>query len=132
MPSRREREPTVQVFPNQLRVGDRFADAEGEWAIACPPVGFNRGHDIRRRVPRRGDAKTYERYWPAHAKMTVTRTRPATPPVAAVPDEAGDLEAVRRENRRLRNEVLGLQEEKRDLEERLAFTTRQLQETRAK
>ena len=43
-----------------------------------------------------------------------------------------DVESLRREFRRLRAEVLGLQEEKQDLERRNADLTRELEETQKK
>jgi predicted nucleic acid-binding Zn-ribbon protein len=48
------------------------------------------------------------------------------------PDAAADVDALRRELRRLRAEVSGLQEEKQDLERRLASMARELELTRAK
>src|SRR6266567_6764117 len=54
VPRRSRWEPTLAVFPNQLRVGDRFTDAEGEWEVASRPVGFKQGHEVRARVRRPG------------------------------------------------------------------------------
>src|SRR5438309_4700838 len=54
VPRRSRWEPTLSVFPNQLRVGDRFTDAEGEWEVASRPVGFKQGHEVRARVRRPG------------------------------------------------------------------------------
>jgi len=54
VPRRSRWEPTLSVFPNQLRVGDRFTDAEGEWEVASRPVGFKQGHEVRARVRRLG------------------------------------------------------------------------------
>ena len=51
---------------------------------------------------------------------------------AVVVDEAADEETRGREVRRLRGEILRLEEEKRDLERRLAFVQRELEQTRAK
>jgi len=36
VPRRSRWEPTLSVFPNQLRVGDRLTDAEGEWGGRSP------------------------------------------------------------------------------------------------
>ena len=49
-----------------------------------------------------------------------------------VPARAADEEVRGREVRRLRGEILRLEEEKRDLERRLAFVQRELEQTRAK
>ena len=51
---------------------------------------------------------------------------------AAVIDEAADEETRGREVRRLSGEILRLEEEKRDLERRLAFVQGELEQTRAK
>ena len=57
---------------------------------------------------------------------TAVANRPIAEPAAA------DVDALRREFRRLRAEVLGLQEEKQDLERRNAHLQRELEQTRAK
>ena len=77
MPSRRppKREPEVHIFPNQLRVGDRFMDEESEWEIVSRPVTFKQGHEVRARVQRPGDPGTArEKYWVAHETITVKRS----------------------------------------------------------
>lgn len=77
MPARRrpDRPPEVSIFPAQLRIGDRFADDDGEWELVSWPVTFKQGHEVRARVQRPGDAATArEKYWAAHEKITVKRS----------------------------------------------------------
>src|SRR5207244_9062768 len=95
---------------------------------------FKKGHEVRARVQRPGDPGTArEKYWAAHQKITVRRStaaasRPA-PDVGGVDD---DIEALRKELRRLRGENLRLHEDKVELEKRIAFMQRELEQTRAK
>jgi len=140
-PSRRgsDPEPTLSIFPDQLHIGDRFDDAETgdephEWEVASRPVTFKKGHEVRARVQRPGKPATArEKYWAAHAKITVRRvTASPTRPTAEPDGDGTDVESLRRELRRLRAEVLGLQEEKQDLERRNADLTRELEETQKK
>ena len=95
-----------------------------------------KGHEVRARVQRPGQPATArEKYWAAHEKITVRRgmlapaatSRPTPEPV-----DVDDVEALRKELRRLRGENLRLEEEKRDLERRLAFVQRELEQTPAK
>ena len=138
MPPRRrpDPEPMLSIFPDQIHIGDRFTDAETgdephEWEVVSRPVTFKKGHEVRARVQRPGDPGTArEKYWAAHEKITVRRLTASR--VAAVVDEAADEEVRGREVRRLRGEILRLEEEKRDLERRLAFVQRELEQTRAK
>ena len=48
----------VAIFPEQLRIGDRFTNADGEWEIASRPVTFKQGHEVRARVQRPGDPRS--------------------------------------------------------------------------
>ncbi len=132
-PSRRgsDPEPTLSIFPDQLHIGDRFDDAETgdephEWEVASRPVTFKKGHEVRARVQRPGNPATArEKYWAAHEKITVRRvTASPTRPTAEPDGDGTDVESLRRELRRLRAEVLGLQEEKQDLERRNAVMQR--------
>src|SRR5215470_10767765 len=52
MPSRRrpDPEPTVSIFPNQLRIGDRITTDDGDWIVASRPVTYRQGHEVRARV----------------------------------------------------------------------------------
>ena len=141
MPSRRrpEPEPTLSIFPDRIHIGDRFIEAdigdeEREWEVISRPVTFKKGHEVRARVQRPGDPGTArEKYWAAHTKITVRRmTAGESRPTAEIDDDVADVDALRRELRRLRGEVLGLQEEKRDLERRNAFLVRELEEMQKK
>jgi len=117
MPSRRrpDREPmpTFSIFPDQVHIGDRFTDADTgdephEWEVASRPVTFKKGHEVRARVQRPGNPATArEKYWAAHVKIAVRRGTAATNRPTAEPDDAADVDALRRELRRLRAEVLG-------------------------
>src|SRR5881397_2920618 len=132
MPSRRsDPGPTLSIYPHQVHIGDRFTDADtdgaAEWEVLSRPVTFKKGHEVRARVQRPGDPGTArEKYWAAHEKITVRRLTASR--VAAVVDEAADEEVRGREVRRLRGEILRLEEEKRDLERRLAFVQRELEQ----
>ena len=72
---------TVSIFPGQIRIGDRFMDADTEdakheWEVISWPVTFKNGHEVRARVQRPGDPGTArEKYWAAHEKITVRRGR---------------------------------------------------------
>src|SRR6266446_5930970 len=111
---------SLSVFPGQVHIGDRFTDAETgdeaqEWEVVSRPVTFKKGHEVRARVQRPGNPATArEKYWAAHTKITVRRmTAAVSRPTAEIDDDVADVDALRRELRRLRGEVLGLQEEKR-------------------
>ena len=88
------------------------------------------------RVQRPGDPGTArEKYWAAHEKITVRRgTGPAPSRPTAKPDAAAadDVEGLRRELRRLRGEVGRLEDDKRELELRIASMQRELEQTRKK
>src|SRR5947209_12602394 len=135
MPARRrpDQEPTLSIFPERIHIGDRFIEAdigdeEREWEVISRPVTFKKGHEVRARIQRPGDPGTArEKYWSAHEKITVRRLTANR--VAAVIDQAADDEARDRELRRLRGEILRLEEEKRDLERRLAFVQGELEKT---
>ena len=119
-----------------VHIGDRFTDAETgdephEWEVVSRPVTFKKGHEVRARVQRPGDPGTArEKYWAAHEKITVRRNTLSR--AAAMIDEAAAEEARDREVRRPRGEVQRLEEEKRDLERRLATVERELEKARAK
>ena len=138
MPSRRRPgpEPTLSIFPDKVHIGDRFTDADtgDEWEIASRPVTFKKGHEVRARVQRPGDPGTArEKQWPAHERITIRRGTPAAPSrPTPEPVDVNDVEALRKELRRLRAEVFSLQEEKQDLERRNAHLARELEQTRAK
>ena len=68
--------------------------------------------------------------WAAHEKITVRRKRESRPRPDL--DDVARPEALRKELRRLRAEVLGLQEEKQDLERRNTHLVRELEQTRKK
>jgi len=137
MPSRRrpDPEPTLSIFPDKIHIGDRVTDADtdgaAEWEVASRPVTFKKGHEVRARVQRPGNSATArEKYWAAHEKITVWRNTLSR--AAAMIDEAAAEEARDREVRRPRGEVQRLEEEKRDLERRLATVERELEKARAK
>src|SRR2546425_496233 len=119
--------------PGQLHIGDRFIDAdvgdeEKEWEVASRPVTFKTGHEVRARIQRPGDPGTArEKCWAAHQKITVRRVTAAATRPQPEPDDVVDVEALHRELRRLRAEVLGLQEEKQDLERRNAHLAREME-----
>ena len=138
MPSRRRPgpEPTLSIFPDKVHIGDRFTDADtgDEWEIASRPVTFKKGHEVRARVQRPGDPGTArEKQWPAHERISIRRGTPAAPSrPTPEPVDVNDVEALRKELRRLRAEVFSLQEEKQDLERRLAAAQREVQDLRAR
>ena len=143
MPTRRrpDPEPTLSIFPDQVHIGDRFTDAEAgdeaqEWEVASRPVTFKKGHEVRARVQRPGQPATArEKYWAAHEKITVRRgtLAPAAPSrPAAEPVDGDDVEALRKELRRLRGEITRLEDDKRELERRLGFMQLELERARAR
>jgi len=140
--SRPAPEPTLSIFPDQVHIGDRFTEAEigdeeREWEVISRPVTYKQGHEVRARVQRLGDAGTArEKSWAAHAKITVRRSTAAVsrPVPRPAPDasDADDIEVLRKELRRLRGENLRLEEDKAELEKRIAALQRELEQTRAK
>jgi hypothetical protein len=77
MSSRRqpEREYTLQLYPMQLRLGDQFTDADGEWAVVGGPEGMHGGRTERVWVQRPGDPGTKrEMTFPAYTKIAVRRS----------------------------------------------------------
>src|SRR2546422_10862960 len=65
----------VAIFPEQLRIGDRFTNADGEWEVASRPVTFKQGHEVRAKMQRPGDpGTTHETTWPAFERVKVRRT----------------------------------------------------------
>jgi len=71
----------VSIFPGQIHIGDRFMDtdtedAEHEWEVVSWPATLKNGHEVRARVQRPGEPATArEKYWAAHEKITVRRSR---------------------------------------------------------
>jgi len=103
-------------------------------------VTFKSGKEVRVRVQRPDRPETSrEQYWPSHARIQVRRgtaTTPVPPPAEAEVD-GDNLEILRRENRRLRGEVRRLEDDKRELENRIAHYRiahyqRELEQARAK
>src|SRR5262249_62310836 len=104
--------PTLSIYPHQVHIGDRFtyADTDGaaEWELVSRPVTFKKGHEVRARIQRPGNPATArEKFWAAHEKITVRRsTGPPTRHAAEPANATDDVDALRRELRRLRGEVL--------------------------
>ena len=135
-------EPALSIFPNQIHIGDRFSEADigdedREWEVVSRPVTFKKGQEVRACVQRPDNpAASREKYWPAFQKITVRpggrgcRRRPnrTTPE----PVDGDDVEALRKELWRLRGEVARLDDDKRELERRLGFMQRQIEELRKK
>ena len=64
----------MSIFPNQLRVGDRFTDADGEWEIASNPQGYRGGKDVEARVQRVDRPETQRvMTWPAYERLAIRR-----------------------------------------------------------
>ena len=76
LPSPREPQPAAvtRVLPMQLQVGDRLADATGEWDVVGHPYTTNAGKNVHVRM-RRVDQPdvTQIRSWSAHERITVRR-----------------------------------------------------------
>ena len=67
----------VAIFPEQLRIGDRFTNADGEWEVVSRPVTFKQGHEVRAKIQRPGDPGiAHEATWPAYERVKVRRTPP--------------------------------------------------------
>src|SRR2546425_6510110 len=137
MPSpRSDPVPTLSIYPHQVHIGDRFTDADtdgaAEWEVVSRPITFKKGHEVRARVQRPDDPGTArEKYWAAHEKITVRRATAMTRPALDV-DEPPDVDAMRRELRRLRGEVRRLEEDKGELDQRIAHLQREMEQMRAK
>ena len=108
-------------------------DEAQKWEVASRPVTFKKGHEVRARVQRPGDPGTArEKYWAAHEKITVRRGTAAMSRPAPDAGDSDDVDVLRRELRRLRGEVGRLEDDKRELELRIASMQRELEQTRAK
>ncbi len=111
--------PTLSIFPDQVHIGD--------------PVTFKKGHEVRARVQRPGDPETdREQYWPSHVRIQVRRWTAAPSRSTPEPVDGDDVEALRKELRRLRGEVVRLEDDKRELERRIAFMQQEVERLRAK
>src|SRR2546422_2841607 len=65
---------TYSTLPAQLRIGDRFTDADGVWEIVSQPVILKQRDEVRARVQRPGSPGTARQIaWPAYEKLTITR-----------------------------------------------------------
>lgn len=65
----------VAIFPEQLRIGERFTNTDGEWEVVIRPVTFKQGHEVRAKIQRPGDPGTArEMTWPAYECVKVRRT----------------------------------------------------------
>ena len=73
----------------------------------------------------------HEKYWAAHEKIRVRRMTAMTRPPLDI-DEPPDVDAMRRELRRLRGEVRRLEEDKGELEQRIAHLQREMEQMRVK
>jgi len=66
---------TREVLPMQLQVGDRFADANGEWEVISRPYTAAGGKTTRVHVRRVNQPAMAEiRTWGAHERVSVKRT----------------------------------------------------------
>jgi len=76
MPSRRRPESSASMSPSQLRVGDRFTDADGEWEVATRPRKFRGGKVIEVIVQHPGQPNTAKVVsWPAYERLSVRRPK---------------------------------------------------------
>src|SRR5262249_49291470 len=137
-PRRTADDKSLSIFPNQVHLGDRFteadiADEEREWEVVSRPVTFKKGQEVRARVQRPDNpATSREKSWPSYEKVTVRRITATVSAARAEPEPADDMEALRGEVKRLGGEVARLEDDKRELERRLGFMQRQVEELRAK
>ena len=65
-------------------------------------------------------------------KITVRRTTAATSRPKPEVEDVDDVDALRKELRRLRGEVVRLEDDKRELEKRIAHFQREMEQLRAK
>src|SRR5207245_11136359 len=73
----------VAIFPEQLRIGDRCTNADGEWQVVSRPVTFKQGHEVRARIQRPGDPGSAFPRSPvatSNAKVPLARTLPRDVP----------------------------------------------------
>jgi len=74
MPAPQRARTTYSIVPAQLRIGDRFTDADGVWEIVSQPVTLKQRDEVRARVQRPGSPGTARQIaWPAYEKLTITR-----------------------------------------------------------
>jgi hypothetical protein len=67
-------QPTINVFPMELRVGNRLTDETGEYEVVGRPYTTNAGKDVHVRVKRVDNAAvTMIRTWAAHERVAVKR-----------------------------------------------------------
>ena len=61
-------------MPMEIQIGDRFADAEGEWEVVSHPAALHGAKSLRARV-RRVEQPATERdvTWPAHVRVEIRR-----------------------------------------------------------
>ena len=74
----KEREPappaTRRVLPMELKIGDRFSDATGEWEVVGWPYTTSGGKTANVRLQRVGQSGSVEvRAWGAHERVSVKR-----------------------------------------------------------
>ena len=64
----------TRLLPMQLQVGDRLADATGEWDVVGYPYTTNAGKNVHVRVRRVDQPDVSQiRSWSAHERITVRR-----------------------------------------------------------
>jgi hypothetical protein len=65
---------TLELFPHELRPGDRLMIGDQAWEVADNPASYRMGKMLEVRLHRPGDpsAMTTE-HWPAHQRIAVSR-----------------------------------------------------------
>jgi hypothetical protein len=65
---------TLQLFPHELRPGDRLMIGDQAWEVADNPASYRMGKMLEVRLHKPGDpsAMTTE-HWPAHQRIAVSR-----------------------------------------------------------
>ena len=62
------------MSPEQLRVGDRFTDVDGEWEVATKPQKFRGGKIVEVIVQHPGQPNTAKvMSWPVYERVSVQR-----------------------------------------------------------
>ncbi len=68
------KEPEVRVLPTQLKIGDRFTAARGEWRVIGRPFSASGGKNVFARAELVSQPTVVEAHlWGAHERVAVKR-----------------------------------------------------------
>jgi hypothetical protein len=74
LPLQPPEEATLALLPMEIRIGDRFTDADLEWEVVTQPASLHGGKSLRARVWRLGLPESErEITWAAHERVEIRR-----------------------------------------------------------